>query len=70
MPHVRSCHLHYFISDDTMGISEAREENSGMPQGTFLKRTKVPNPAGGFYALRDIGCARTRAGPSGTAGHR
>ncbi len=38
---IRRCVVQYFLEDDTIKISEPREENSGIPQGSFLKRHKV-----------------------------
>jgi EF-hand domain-containing protein 1 len=32
------------LDDDTMHIIENKVENSGIPQGVFLKRHKVPLP--------------------------
>jgi len=39
----RVCSLYYYLEDDTMMISEPREENSGLQQGCVIKRHKVPN---------------------------
>ena len=44
---VRKCVIRYYLEDDTIAIAEPREENSGIPQGTFLKRHKAPRPGGG-----------------------
>ena len=38
---VRKCVLYYYLEDDTIHISEPRVDNSGIPQGSFLKRMKV-----------------------------
>jgi hypothetical protein len=37
--------MYYYLDDDTMHIIEKRVENSGIPQGVFLKRHKVPKPS-------------------------
>lgn len=37
----RHVYIMYFMEDGTVGINEPKVENSGMPQGTFLKRQKV-----------------------------
>jgi hypothetical protein len=34
--------LYFYLEDDTMHIIENRVENSGIPQGVFLKRHKLP----------------------------
>jgi len=37
----RQCAIMYFMEDGTMRIGEPRQENSGIPQGSFLKRHRV-----------------------------
>jgi hypothetical protein len=39
---VRKCQIYYYLDDDTLYITEPKVENSGIPQGVFLKRQKVP----------------------------
>ncbi len=39
---VRRCILYFYLEDDTVHIIENRVENSGIPQGVFLKRHKLP----------------------------
>jgi len=39
---IRKCILYYYLVDDSIRVAEPRVENSGMPQGSFLKRHKVP----------------------------
>lgn len=39
---MRKCILYFYLEDDTMHIIENRVENSGIPQGVFLKRHKLP----------------------------
>ena len=39
---VRKVEIHYYLDDDTIYITEAKIENSGIPQGVFLKRHKAP----------------------------
>jgi len=34
--------IYYHLDDDTIYIGEPKIENSGIPQGVFLKRHKVP----------------------------
>ena len=41
---IRKCILYYYLDDDTIHIIETRVENSGIPQGVFLKRHKLPKP--------------------------
>jgi Ca2+-binding EF-hand superfamily protein len=54
---VRRCVLQYYLEDDSIKITEPREENSGIPQGAFLKRHRVPKGDGEHYTWRDIDVA-------------
>lgn len=51
---VRKCIIYYFLEDDSMYIIEPKIENSGIPQGVFLKRHKFPKPNGGTYHWTDL----------------
>jgi len=33
--------MYFYLDDETIHINEPRIENSGIPQGIFLKRMKV-----------------------------
>jgi len=44
----------YYKEDDSILVREPRVENSGMPQGTFLKRHRVPKPDGSFVTINDL----------------
>jgi len=51
----RQCNIMYFMEDGTIRISEPRQENSGIPQGCFLKRHRVSKPDGsGFLGPGDF----------------
>jgi len=52
----RKCKINYFLDDDTIQIFEPKIENSGIPQGNFLKRHKLPFPEDPtqFYTWRDL----------------
>jgi len=39
---LRKCTMYYYLEDDTIHILESRVQNSGIPQGIFLKRHLVP----------------------------
>ena len=41
---IRNIRLLYYLDDDSMQVSEPKEENSGIPQGVFIKRHRVPKP--------------------------
>ena len=53
---VRKCIIFYYLDDDTLHIIEPRVENSGIPQGIFLKRHKLPFPddQSRYYTWRDL----------------
>lgn len=38
---VRKCNIYFYLVDGSIHIGEPRVENSGIPQGVLLKRTKV-----------------------------
>jgi EF-hand domain-containing protein 1 len=46
--------IYYYLEDDSMYITEPKVENSGLPQGVFLKRHKFPKPTGGHYHWSDL----------------
>ena len=41
---VRRCNILYYLEDGSMQIVEPKIENSGLPQGNFIKRHKIPKP--------------------------
>ena len=41
---IRNIRVLYYLDDDSMQVSEPKEENSGIPQGVFIKRHRVPKP--------------------------
>ncbi|KAL2608705.1 hypothetical protein R1flu_027278 [Riccia fluitans] len=55
---VRKCTLYYYLADGTVHIGEPRQDNSGIPQGIFLKRLKVPNGQGGLIGIEDFVCGK------------
>lgn len=51
---VRKCTVQFFLVDGTAMVIEHREENSGIPQGTFVKRHRIPKPSGDPYDWTDL----------------
>jgi hypothetical protein len=53
---IRKCIIYYYLDDDTLHIIEPRIENSGVPQGVFLKRHKLPlfEDQSKYYVWRDL----------------
>jgi len=56
---VRQCAVFFYLEDGTMMISEPKVENAGIPQGTFVKRHRIPKPGGGYYTYQDMGIRTT-----------
>ena len=54
---VRKCKLLYYLEDDTIQVNEPAQENSGIPQGTLIRRHRIPKPApqdDQFYTVIDL----------------
>jgi hypothetical protein len=52
---VRFFKIYYYLEDDTISITEPEIENSGMQQGAFLKRQRIPRDASGItYHWKDL----------------
>lgn len=51
---IRKTILYYYLEDDSMHLAEPREDNSGIPQGVFVKRHKVTKDDGGFFTPIDF----------------
>mmetsp|Transcript_31178 Transcript_31178/g.72663 ORF Transcript_31178/g.72663 Transcript_31178/m.72663 type:complete len:626 (+) Transcript_31178:102-1979(+) len=56
---VRCCLIFFYLDDGTLMVCEPKEENSGIPQGKFIKRHRVPRPDGGYYKPEDLQCGTT-----------
>lgn len=48
---VRKCKILVYLEDSSVQIDEYRQENSGMPQGTLVKRHQIPYPEVGVWML-------------------
>jgi len=51
---VRKVVINFFLEDDTCAVSEPREDNSGMPQGTLIRRHKFPGAGGGYLKAEEL----------------
>lgn len=49
---MRRCAVCFYLEDGTLSVTEPKALNSGIVQGTFLKRHRVQNPATGGCAAR------------------
>lgn len=50
----RKCVLYYYLEDDSVHIAEPKVENSGIAQGTFVKRHRIPKENYEFINLNDL----------------
>lgn len=41
---IRNCTILYYLEDDSIQVNEARQENSGIPQGTLIRRHRISQP--------------------------
>ena len=52
---VRPVIIYYYLEDDSMCITEPMVENSGLPQGTHIKRQRLPkNEHGDHYQWKEL----------------
>lgn len=52
---VRKCLVYFYLEDDSMHIAEPKVENSGIPQGVFVKRHRIPKEqTNAFYTVDDL----------------
>ncbi|KXJ13080.1 EF-hand domain-containing family member C2 [Exaiptasia diaphana] len=42
---IRRCKIYFYLEDDSIQVIEPKVENSGIPQGTLLRRHRIPLPA-------------------------
>lgn len=57
---IRKCLIYYYLSDGTIHVTEPRIENSGIPQGIFIKRQRIPRTVGieeDYISWEDINLA-------------
>lgn len=48
------CKIYFYLEDDSIQVIEPKVENSGIPQGTLIRRHRIPLPAPGdeeFYTV-------------------
>jgi len=51
---VRHCVLYLYLEDESMHIAEPKIENSGIPQGVFVKRHRIPKGNNAYYGVSDL----------------
>lgn len=54
---VRKCVIYFYLEDDTIQVSEPKQDNSGIPQGGLIKRHRIPKEGqakGSYYGIDDL----------------
>jgi len=52
---IHTCELYFYVEDGTMEIIQTKQENSGIVQGRFLRRSRVAKPgASCCYEINDL----------------
>ena len=52
---VRKCVIYMYLEDESIYVGEPRQPNSGIPQGSFLKRHRIPrDDSGASFGVGDV----------------
>ncbi|TPX63615.1 hypothetical protein SpCBS45565_g06487 [Spizellomyces sp. 'palustris'] len=54
---VRKVNIYFYLEDDSVHVSEPKTVNSGIPQGTLIRRHRIPKPeseVGQHYTVADF----------------
>ncbi|XP_046566308.1 EF-hand domain-containing family member C2-like isoform X2 [Haliotis rubra] len=54
---IRNCKIYFYLEDDSIQVIEPRIKNGGVPQGTLIRRHRVPKPPPHddvFYTVEDF----------------
>ncbi|CAL1546448.1 unnamed protein product [Lymnaea stagnalis] len=54
---VRNCKIYFYLEDDSIQVLEPRLKNAGIPQGTLIRRHRIPRPPPNddeFYTAEDF----------------
>eukprot|EP01083_Nonionella_stella_P153305 492426_1 len=51
---LRKCIFYFYLEDESIFIGEVKQENSGIPQGIFLKRHRIPKSTTEYLGLADL----------------
>lgn len=51
---IRKMMIDYYLVDCSVAINELKQENSGLPQGRFVRRTKLEKPDGTLFQPQDF----------------
>ncbi|KAI6647114.1 hypothetical protein LOD99_8851 [Oopsacas minuta] len=61
---IRKCIILFYLEDDTIQVNERQVENSGIPQGTLIRRHRIPLQApydNKFYTVEQFNVGKTLA---------
>uniref|UniRef100_A0A7S1XS94 DM10 domain-containing protein n=1 Tax=Phaeomonas parva TaxID=124430 RepID=A0A7S1XS94_9STRA len=71
---VRRFDIYYYLTDESIEVYETRQKNSGMPQGCFIRRHRIPkmdqgnaaaeDDGGGFFIQSVSGAGASASGPA------
>lgn len=53
-PQVRSCNIYFYVENGTIKVVEKPQVNSGVSQGTLVRRTVIARPDGNPYCEDDL----------------
>jgi hypothetical protein len=63
---IRKCEILFYLEDDSIQVTEHRVKNSGIPQGTLIRRHRIAKPSTGrpgeveqFYTVEDFNLQST-----------
>jgi len=57
---IRKCIIYYFLEDDTIAVSETKQDNSGIPgQGALIKRHQISQPDGTILSFEDFNIGKS-----------
>lgn len=54
---IRKCKIYFYLEDDSIQVIEPRDKNSGLPQGTLIRRHRIPKSPPNddlFYTVEDF----------------
>jgi len=53
---IRKCLIYLYLEDDSIHVAEPKQQNSGIPQGVFLKRHRIPkeHTNGEYFGMADL----------------
>ncbi|XP_070539329.1 EF-hand domain-containing family member C2-like [Ptychodera flava] len=54
---IRKCRIYFYLEDDSIQVTEPQVTNSGIPQGTLIRRHRIPLPPPNddqFYTVEDF----------------